>query len=54
MVACNGNEVDAKKILGIMTLGAGKGATITVTVEGVDEAQASAALKTLVDSGFGE
>jgi phosphocarrier protein len=54
MVACNGNEVDAKKILGIMTLGAKKGETITITAEGEDEVQAFTALKTLVDSGFGE
>ena len=53
-VACKGNEVDAKRILGIMSLGAEKGATITITAEGEDEAQAFAALKTLVDTGFGE
>lgn len=53
-ITCRGNEVDAKKILGIMSLGAGKGAMITITAEGEDEAQAFTALKALVDNSFSE
>ncbi|WP_427112282.1 HPr family phosphocarrier protein [Megasphaera sueciensis] len=53
-VTYKGNQVDAKRILGIMSLFARKGAILTVTAEGEDEVQAFTALKTLVDSGFGE
>lgn len=38
------NEVDAKSMLSVLTLGAGKGATITITTNGEDEKEALAEL----------
>lgn len=49
-----GTEVDGKSILGLMTLGIGKGANITITANGPDAEEAMAALAELVESGFGE
>lgn len=47
-------EVDGKSIMGIMTLAAGHGVTLGFIVEGEDEVQASAALRELIERGFGE
>jgi phosphotransferase system HPr (HPr) family protein len=47
-------EVNAKSIIGIMTVGASQGATLTVCAEGEDAAQALDSLRALVDSNFGE
>lgn len=47
-------EVDGKSILGLMTLGLGKGSVITLSAEGPDEEQAVNDLSQLVESGFGE
>jgi phosphocarrier protein len=46
--------MDGKSIMGLLLLAASRGAVITVTAEGVDEAAAVDALCALVDSGFGE
>jgi phosphocarrier protein HPr len=54
LVTKDGREVDAKSVLGILTLGAGKGAVVTIRADGEDEAEAVAALKQLVDGNFGE
>lgn len=53
-VARNGRVVDGKSIMGILLLAAGCGTTITITADGVDEQEALAALRTLVEDGFGE
>jgi phosphocarrier protein HPr len=47
-------EANAKSILSILTLGANKGAVITVRATGEDEAMAVEALQALVESNFGE
>ena len=47
-------EVDAKSILGILLLAAGRGSVITVTANGDDEAEAVAAIENLVDAKFDE
>ncbi len=47
-------EVNAKSILGVLTLGANRGAVITIRAEGVDAEQALAALAALVEDNFGE
>ncbi|MHB8172530.1 MAG: HPr family phosphocarrier protein [Thermincolia bacterium] len=47
-------EVDARSILGLMTMGLEKGAQITIEAEGVDEQAAVEALVELVESKFGE
>ncbi|MGQ9682446.1 MAG: HPr family phosphocarrier protein [Anaerolineae bacterium] len=53
-VRSGGREANAKSILGILTLGAGQGATITVEAEGEDAPQALAALQALVELDFGD
>jgi phosphocarrier protein HPr len=47
-------EVDAKSILGILLLAAGRGSVITVTADGHDEAEAVAAIENLVEAKFDE
>jgi phosphocarrier protein len=50
----NGRRVNAKSIMGVMMLAAGLGATIDIEVDGPDEAEAMAALRSLIDGRFGE
>ena len=47
-------EVDAKSILGILTLGVARGQTLRVRVSGEDAEQALAAVVELVQQNFGE
>ena len=49
-----GNEADAKSILGILQLLAGKGTPLRFRVEGPDETQAITALRELIDRRFDE
>ncbi len=50
----DGMEVNAKSIMGIMTLAAGKGSVIEVTAKGKDEAEAVAAIADLFARKFDE
>ncbi|MBM3298274.1 MAG: HPr family phosphocarrier protein [Candidatus Aminicenantes bacterium] len=50
----DGNEIDGKSILGILTLAATKGTPIRLVVSGKDEAAAMGALVELIDSRFDE
>ena len=50
----DGMEVNAKSIMGIMTLAAGKGSIIEVTAKGKDEAEAVAAIVDLFARKFDE
>lgn len=47
-------EYNAKSIMGVLSMGAGKGAKLTIKAEGEDEQEAVEALKALVESNFGE
>ncbi len=49
-----GNKVSGKSIMGLMTLEASKGTTLTVTVEGEDAEEAITELEELVASKFDE
>jgi phosphocarrier protein HPr len=49
-----GNRINAKSIMGIITLAASYGSTIKIIAEGADEAAAAQAIKTLFESGFNE
>lgn len=49
-----GETVGATSIMGILTLGAGIGSTITVVAKGAEARQALEALATLVADKFGE
>ena len=50
----DGMEVNGKSIMGVLTLAAGKGAQITVSVEGDDSELALVALAKVIEGGFGE
>jgi phosphocarrier protein len=50
----NGRRVNAKSIMGVMMLAAGKGATIGIETEGSDADAALQALLQLIDEKFGE
>ena len=53
-LARNGRRVNAKSIMGVMMLAAGKGASITVEAEGEDAAAALAAIQKLIADRFDE
>ena len=53
-VLAKGKTVNAKSIMGIMSLGLGQGEEIVVKAEGAEEAAAVDALVELIESGFGE
>lgn len=50
----DGEEVDAKSILGVLLLAAAQGSTITVRCEGRDEAEAMIAIEALFANRFDE
>ncbi|MEI4791271.1 phosphocarrier protein HPr [Bacillus sp. FJAT-53060] len=51
----NGKTVNLKSIMGVMSLGIAKGASITISTSGSDENDALAALKdTMKSEGLGE
>jgi phosphocarrier protein len=50
----DGNEVNAKSLLGILTLACPRGSFLTVRAEGVDAAEAVDALARLFEERFGE
>lgn len=47
-------RVNAKSLLGVLSLGISKGTEITLIADGVDEALAIEGIAALVDSDFGE
>ncbi len=53
-LAREGDEVNAKSIMGVLTLAAAKGTEVVVRCEGSDEAAALAAVGALFEDGFGE
>lgn len=50
----DGYDINAKSIIGVMTLAAEQGSELLLTVEGADEAEAITELKLLFENGFGE
>jgi len=50
----NGRRVNAKSIMGVMMLAAGKGAVVTVEADGADAEAALAAIRALIADRFGE
>ncbi|MEP7207115.1 MAG: HPr family phosphocarrier protein [Casimicrobiaceae bacterium] len=54
VMARNGRKVNAKSIMGVMMLAAGKGAKITLETSGSDEDAAMEALVALINDYFGE
>ena len=53
-VTRNGRKVNAKSIMGVMMLAAGKGSKITIEIAGPDEVQAMEAICALINDYFGE
>ena len=53
-IAKDGVEANAKSILGVLTLAAAAGTTLTVTAEGDRAEEALAAVRELFESGFDE
>ena len=47
-------RVNAKSLLGVLSLGISKGTTITLIADGNDESSAVDGLAELIDGGFGE
>ena len=47
-------KVNAKSLLGVLSLGIAKGMTVTLIADGQDEEEAVAGLVELVNSGFSE
>ncbi len=54
MVCREGEEVDAKSILGVLLLAAGQGSRVVVRCEGQDEEDAMQAVTTLIANRFDE
>ncbi|TDX51381.1 phosphocarrier protein HPr [Orenia marismortui] len=50
----DGQEVNAKSIMGIMSLGISKSSEVTIKADGSDEQAAVDAIVELIESGFGE
>jgi len=50
----NGRRINAKSIMGVMMLAAGKGANVLLEADGPDEEACVAALAGLVNDKFGE
>jgi len=53
-VSLNGQQVNAKSIMGLLTLAAAQGSTLRVTCSGEDAQDALDAVRALIESGFGE
>jgi phosphocarrier protein len=47
-------EINGKSVIGVMTLAAEPGATLTLVVDGEDENEAADAIEALFEDGFGE
>lgn len=50
----DGTLVNAKSIMGVLTLAASKGASVVLVCEGEDAVEAMEALAKVIESGFGE
>lgn len=50
----DGYEINGKSIIGVMTLAAEQGATLTLTFMGDDEEEAADAIEKIFNDGFGE
>jgi phosphocarrier protein len=53
-LARNGRKVNAKSIMGVMMLAAGKGSRVTLETDGPDEEEAMNAIVALIGDCFGE
>ncbi|WP_078430181.1 phosphocarrier protein HPr [Alkalihalobacterium alkalinitrilicum] len=49
-----GKSVNLKSIMGVMSLGVGQGAEVTIKADGSDEAEALQAIEGVIKEGLGE
>ena len=54
LITRNHRRINAKSIMGVMMLAAGKGSKIVLETDGADEQKCMEALKELINSKFGE
>jgi len=54
IIKTNGEEIDAKSILGLLGLGAAQGTQVAIACDGEDEEDALAAVTGLIGDHFGE
>ncbi|MDR0880556.1 MAG: HPr family phosphocarrier protein [Clostridioides sp.] len=54
MLNYKGKIVNAKSIMGVMSLGLSQGEEVTITTDGIDEDKAIEAMVSLVEADFGE
>ena len=47
-------KINAKSLLGVLSLGIAKGMTVTISAEGIDETEAIKGLVDLINTGFAE
>lgn len=53
-IECDGGKVNAKSLLGVLSLGINQGAEIKLIADGEDENEAIAGLTALIETGFSE
>jgi len=53
-ISRSGRRVNAKSIMGVMMLAAGKGSKVTIEIDGADEVAAMDAICALIGDCFGE
>lgn len=53
-ISFNGSRINAKSIMGLLTLAATQGSKLTINCSGSDAEAAMAAVRELIQSGFGE
>ncbi|MBI4557725.1 MAG: HPr family phosphocarrier protein [Candidatus Hydrogenedentes bacterium] len=53
-ISRNSHRVNAKSIMGVLTLAAAQGSKLVITCKGSDAREAMAAVRALIQSGFGE
>lgn len=51
-VACKGKQADARKLMALMSLGIRHGDTVTVTIEGEEEAEAEKRMKNFFEQNL--
>jgi phosphocarrier protein len=54
LIAKDGTSVNAKSIMGVLTLAAARGSQLKVTCEGDDAEAALTAIGKMIETGFGE
>jgi phosphocarrier protein len=53
-ISKDGQRVNAKSIMGLLTLAAARGTRLSITCDGDDAEEAFKAIRALIESGFGE